>query len=49
MDGLIEIIKQFIEANNGDINVPIYLGNELIDEYILGKSSRQRLRSGGRA
>ena len=49
VDRLAELINRFIEANSGDISIPIYLGNELFDEYILGKNDRQRLRSGGRA
>ena len=49
MDRLIELFRQFIESGNSDMSVPIYIGNELIDEYILGKNDRQRLRSGGRA
>ena len=49
MDRLIELFRQFIESGNADMSVPIYIGNELIDEYILGKNDRQRLRSGGRA
>lgn len=49
MDRLIELFKQFIESNGADMSIPIYIGNELIEEYILGKSDRQRLRSGGRA
>ena len=49
MDRLVELFKQFIESNGTDMSIPIYIGNELIEEYILGKSDRQRLRSGGRA
>lgn len=46
---LIELLKQFIESGNSDTTVPIYIGNELIDEYILNKSNRNVLRSGGHA
>jgi phage-related protein len=49
MDRLIELFKQFIESGNSDMTVPIYIGNELIDEYILNKNNRNVLRSGGRA
>jgi phage-related protein len=49
MDRLIELFKQFIESGDADMTVPIYIGNELIDEYILNKSNRAVLRSGGRA
>lgn len=48
IDELIELIKKLIDK---DDNTPmsIYIGNELIDEYILNKNSRTVLRSGGRA
>ena len=49
MDRLIELFKQFIESGDSDMTVPIYIGNELIDEYILNKNSRQTIRSGGYA
>ena len=49
MDRLVELFKQFIESGDADMTVPIYIGNELIDEYILNKSNRAVLRSGGRA
>lgn len=49
IDRLIEIIKQFMESGNSDMTLPIYIGNELIDEYILNKNNRNVLRSGGRA
>lgn len=49
MDKLIELFKQFVESGNTDMTIPVYIGNELIDEYILGKNDRQRLRSGGLA
>ena len=49
MDKLIELFKQFIESGNADMTVPVYIGNELIDEYILNKSNRNMLRSGGHA
>ena len=49
IDGLIELFKQFIEYGDSDMTVPIYIGNELIDEYILNKNNRNVLRSGGHA
>ena len=49
IDRLIEIIKLFMESGNSDMTLPIYIGNELIDEYILNKNNRSVLRSGGRA
>lgn len=49
MDRLIELFKQFMESGNADMSVPIYIGNELIDEYILNKNNRNVLRSGGHA
>ena len=49
IDRLIDIIGQFMESGNSDMTLPIYIGNELIDEYILNKNNRNVLRSGGRA
>lgn len=48
IDELIELIKMLLDKDT-DTTVPIYIGNELIDEYILNKNSRAVLRSGGRA
>ena len=48
IDELIELIKKLIDKDN-NTSMPIYIGNELIDEYILNKNSRTVLRSGGRA
>lgn len=45
---LIELVKMLVDRDT-DTTVPIYIGNELIDEYILNKNSRAVLRSGGRA
>ena len=49
IDRLIELFKLFIESGDSDMTVPIYIGNELIDEYILNKNNRNVLRSGGHA
>lgn len=46
---LIELIKMLLDKDDPDTPIPIYIGNELIDEYILNKNSRAVLRSGGRA
>ena len=35
--------------NTGDITIPVYLGNDLIDERIIRASDRRTVRSGGRA
>lgn len=48
LDELIELIKKLIDKDDST-PMPIYIGNELIDEYILNKNSRAVLRSGGRA
>ena len=48
LDELIELIKKLIDKDD-NTPMPIYIGNELIDEYILNKNSRTVLRSGGRA
>ena len=49
IDELIELIKKLIDKDDNPTPIPIYIGNELIDEYILNKNSRAVLRSGGRA
>lgn len=49
IDELIELIKRLIDKDDDPTPIPIYIGNELIDEYILNKNSRAVLRSGGRA
>ena len=49
IDRLIELFEKFLSEDNGNMTVPIYIGNELIDEYIVNKNSRQKLRSGGHA
>ena len=38
-----------IQDMGGDITVPVYLGNDLIDEQIIRATDRRTLRSGGRA
>lgn len=48
IDELIELIKKLLDKDD-PTTVPIYIGNELIEEYILNKKNRQTLRSGGRA
>lgn len=48
IDELIELIKKLVDKDD-NTPMPIYIGNELIDEYILNKNSRTVLRSGGRA
>ena len=48
IDELIELIKKLIDKDD-NTPMPIYIGNELIDEYILNKNSRTVLRSGGHA
>jgi hypothetical protein len=49
IDELIELIKRLLEDDDKLTPIPIYIGNELIEEYILNKNSRTVLRSGGRA
>lgn len=49
IDELIELIKRLLEDDNEPTPIPIYIGNELVEEYILNKNSRTVLRSGGRA
>lgn len=49
IDKLIELLEMLVKKDDDGMTVPIYIGNELIDEYILGKNNRTTLRSGGRA
>ena len=49
IDELIELIKRLLEDDDKPTPIPIYIGNELVEEYILNKNSRTVLRSGGRA
>lgn len=49
LDYLIELLTQLLDKDTPDTTIPIYIGNELIDEYILNKNSRQTIRSGGYA
>ena len=49
IDRLIELMEKLISKDDSDMTVPIYIGNELIDEYILNRNSRQTIRSGGYA
>ena len=49
---LVNMLTQLVENlqyNTGDITIPIYLGNDLIDESIVSANDRRTLRSGGRA
>lgn len=53
-DRLYGLLTQLISkldnnSNNGDITIPVYLGNDLLDEQIISASDRRTLRSGGRA
>lgn len=49
IDKLIELLEMLVKKDDDSMTVPIYIGNELVDEYILGKNNRTTLRSGGRA
>ena len=50
IDELIALVKKLLDnKDDGNMTVPIYIGNELIDEYILNKNNRQTIRSGGYA
>ena len=49
---LVNMLTQLVENlqyNTGDITIPIYLGNDFIDERIVSANDRRTLRSGGRA
>ena len=47
--GLLTQLVESVQGNSGDITIPIYLGNDLIDERIVSANDRRTLRSGGRA
>lgn len=47
--GLLTQLVESMQGNSGDITIPIYLGNDLIDERIVSADDRRTLRSGGRA
>lgn len=47
--GLLTQLVESMQGNSGDITIPIYLGNDLIDERIVSANDRRTLRSGGRA
>ena len=48
---LYTLLTQLINKvdNTGNITIPVYLGNDLIDEQIIRSNDRRTLRSGGRA
>lgn len=50
-DRLYGLLNQLVAGiqKMGDITVPVYLGNDLIDEQIVRANDRRTLRSGGRA
>lgn len=50
-DRLYGLLTQLINKidGTGDITIPVYLGNDLIDEQIIRASDRRTVRSGGRA
>lgn len=50
-DRLYGLLSQLVAGiqKMGDITVPVYLGNDLIDEQIVRANDRRTLRSGGRA
>ena len=47
--GLLTQLVESMQGGSGDITIPIYLGNDLIDERIVRANDRRTLRSGGRA
>lgn len=50
-DKLYSLLTQLVNnmQGMGDITIPVYLGNDLIDEQVVRASDRRTLRSGGRA
>lgn len=49
LDRIIELIIALLDKGDPKPKFPIYIGNELVDEYIMGRNTRKTLRSGGRA
>lgn len=49
IDKMADMLIQNGEGMSGDICIPIYIGNEMIDEVIVGAKERVTKRSGGRA
>ena len=49
VDSLRNMIQSAVAgAGGGDIIIPIYLGNEMIDEMVVKATERANYRSGGR-
>ena len=50
-DRLYGLLTQLVNKldNTGNITIPVYLGNDLIDEQIVRANDRRTVRSGGRA
>ena len=54
--GILDGIKKMLDVqgsrevygNGGDIVIPVYIGNDMIDEIIISASQRMNLKSGGR-
>lgn len=49
LDRIIEMIIALLDKDDPEPKFPIYIGNELVDEYIMGRNTRKTLRSGGHA
>lgn len=47
--GLLSQLVANMQNMGGDITIPVYLGNDLIDEQIIRANDRRTVRSGGRA
>lgn len=51
VSGIVSALKDTfgdINAQAGDIVIPVYLGNTMLDEIIVNAQQRTNLRSGGR-
>ena len=54
--GIMDGIKKLVEGQGsrevtgtmGDIVIPVYIGNDIIDEIIVNANQRMNLKSGGR-
>ena len=52
LDGIKKLVEgqgsRVVNGSTGDIVIPVYIGNDMIDEIIVGANQRMNLKSGGR-
>ena len=47
LEEILSLLKEYFKSGDGDIIIPVYIGNEKIDELIIDAKQRQAKRSGG--